>query len=135
MYLGHKGGIGVEFDCHIPDLFSERRSARRLFGLGNDGRRDFTPVTLTTNVLTLDSEFILKALNQASYFIVSLHNLLCGHRHPFVLLLLTFLQEVVGNFSSTITAWRLPTNNTGVFGGANDERLLGDSRFFCGEYK
>lgn len=78
-YLCDKGGIGMVFDSHVPDLFPECGSTRRLVGLRDDGLRDFTPVTLTAHVLTLDTELILKALDQACDLIARLHNLLSGH--------------------------------------------------------
>lgn len=116
-------------DGHVSDLLPECRGTRSLFRLGNDRQRDLGPVTLTTNVLAFHTELVFKALNQACDFIAGLCKCLCGYRHPFVLLLLTFLKVVAGDFRSSITSWRFPADNTGVFGSTDNERLLRDSRF------
>lgn len=129
MYLCDKGSVGMVFDNHVSDVFPEYWSSRRLVRFGDDRLGDFTPVTLTTHVFTFYTEFILKALDQARDLKTRLHNLLSGDRHPLVLLFLTLLEVVVGNFSSAIAAWSLPTHNTGVFCGADNERLLWDARF------
>lgn len=119
------------FDCHVSDLLSECRSTRSLFRLGNDWQRDLRPVALTANVLAFHTELVLKALNQARDFIAGLCKCLCCYRHPFVLLLLAFLKEVAGDFRSSIASWRLPANDTRVFGRTDNEWLLWDSRFIC----
>lgn len=117
------------FDRQVPDLLPEHWSTRGLVGLGNDGLGDFAPVALAAHVLTLDAELVLEALDQACDLEARLHNLLCSHRHPLVLPLLALLQVVVADFSSAVTARRLPADNTGVLCGADDERLLRDARF------
>lgn len=118
------------FDNHVSDLLPERRSTRRLLRLGDDRLRDLAPIALTAHVCALDAELVLKALDQALDLIVGLGNLLIRHRHPFVLLLLTFLKVVASDFSSTIAGWRLPADDTAVLGGTDDEGPLWDARFF-----
>lgn len=78
-YLGDKGGIGMEFDCHVSYLLPECRSTRSLVGLGGDRCRDLTPVALTARVLTFDTELIFKALDQACDLIAGFHKLLRGY--------------------------------------------------------
>lgn len=78
-YLSNEGSIGVVFDSHVPDLLPEDRCPRCLVGLRLDTLRDFTPVALTTHVLTLYTELILEALDQARDLIFGLNNLLGGH--------------------------------------------------------
>lgn len=128
MYLCDKGSVGMVFDNHVSDLFPEYWGSRRLIRFGGDRLRDFTPVAFTTQVFTFYAELVLKALDQACDLIAGLHYFLGGDRHPLVLPFLTLLDVVVGNFSSTITAWSLPTHNTGVFCGADNEGLLWDAR-------
>lgn len=67
------------FDSHVPDLLPEDRWPRCLVRLRDDGLRDFTPVTLTTHVLTLYTELILEALDQACDLKFGLYNLLSSH--------------------------------------------------------
>lgn len=124
--LAHEGGVALVLDTHVSQLLLE--SGRTdLYSSGWDhGSRLLTVVTLTSEVLTLDSENVLNSFGQTLDRENGLFDLVGGHRGPvapFLLVLLVLLLEAVAlNLGSSITERWLPRNHAGVFGYSGDNR-------------
>lgn len=118
--LADKGGIALELDAHVPQFLLEGWSTDLDCCGWNNGSGLFTVVTLSSQVFTLHAEDVLDTLGQMLDREHCLFDLVCGHQSPFSpflpVLLVLFLKTVALDLGATIAEWRLPGNNTGVFG-------------------
>lgn len=133
--LADKGGVALVLDTHVSQLLLESRCTDLHSGSWNNGSRFFTVVTLTSEVLTLDSENVLYSFGQTLHRENGLFNLVSGHWRPvapflFVLLVL-LLKAVTLDLRSSITKWWLPRNHAGVFGYSRDNGRQRWRWFFC----
>lgn len=133
--LANKGGIALVLDTQVSQLLLESRCTDLHCSSWNNGSRLFTVVTLTSEVLALDSENVLDPFSQTLHRENCLFDFVGGDRSPlapFLLVLLVLLfYEVALDLGSSITDWWLPRNHAGVFGYSGHNRRQRWRWFFC----